>query len=158
MRMTAADLERVCAAVELSETTGAVLRGRYVDGQSDREIAAALSVSLVTVRTCVHRARRKIARAQGVDDLARLLLAHLEQAGGEAEAAEDEGLSVSEEARALREAMGRLNCNPPTPVYDSDNPERAEVVSIHGHRVTLEDFREIVARSRRRRRAEERRR
>lgn len=153
MRMTAADLERICAAVGLSATTGAVLRGRYVDGQSDREIAAALSVSLVTVRTCVHRARRRIAAAQGVEELARLLLTHLAQAAGEAEAAEDEELTVSEEARALWEAMRRLNCNPPTPVYDSDNPERAEVVSIRGQRVTLEDVRQIVYRSRRRREA-----
>ncbi|MDO8622280.1 MAG: sigma factor-like helix-turn-helix DNA-binding protein [bacterium] len=154
MRMTAADLERVCELAALPEEQRAVLRLLNVGPRNDAEIAAALGIEEGTVRTLLHSAGEAIQASQHWLELRAEFMA-LVRAPNRSErlicAGDGEKLSLVEEAATLYEAQRGTNCNPRTPIFDSDNPRWAREVSVHGTAWGLEDVYENLLRRERQR-------
>ncbi|MDO8614800.1 MAG: sigma-70 region 4 domain-containing protein [Dehalococcoidia bacterium] len=151
MRMTAEDLERVCELAALPEEQRAVLRLLNVGERNDAEIAAALGIEEGTVRTRIHRAKAAIHASQHWHELRAELVALVRAPDYEERlicADDGEGLSVREEASTLIESIRGTNCNPRTPIFDSDNPRWAREVAVHGTAWGLPDVEAVVLRRR----------
>jgi predicted DNA-binding protein (UPF0251 family) len=142
MRITAAVLERLCAAAGLKPATRETLRLRYAEGVPDADIAAQLGVSLITVRTRAHRAAHKIRDAlfPGGE------VAFVEQflLGNEDEEPEDHERHRYD-SRTLYEAYrNHMRTDPRTPVYGHAYEYKgvlyAEESAIHAAPMSYAEF------------------
>lgn len=142
MRIEAADLERICDEARLSDGQRAILRLRLVEGLTDGYIAELLGIKLVTVRTRLNRARRRIRKLHAGH--APVEYQEIAAATGGEPPPASNSLSDVEYARVLWSMITRPDCNPPTPVYDCDSVQWARPVGIRAQRVTFDDVLHVV--------------